>query len=93
MVLKLVSGDTSNYFEGVQIQVSLVDKVDADTIHKAADLDWNFRTIDERLTKSHVAHITGKDAAPSYSIMFDTQAYIMENGKTIDRIPHVSEII
>lgn len=92
MVLKIVSGSVANYFSGSHIQVSLIDKVDSDGC-KITGLSWDWRSIDEGLRMSRVAHITNLGAERSWSIMFDSEAFLMENGKTTDRFPAVSEII
>lgn len=92
MVLKIASDGTANYFSGSHVQVSLVNKVDSDGC-KTPGLPWDWRSINEDLPMSRVAHVTNLGAERSWSLMFDSEAFLMENGKTIDQFPAVSEII
>ncbi len=87
MILKIMVGGDHFYYEGDSIQVCwYASKKNAE----AAGIAWTFRATRDSVKACHVAHVIRGEIVEN--VLFDCQAYLMEGGKTIDRIPDISEI-
>jgi hypothetical protein len=79
MILKLMNGQTTCMFEGHYIQVTKVNKTDLPMFEGAG---WTYFCANENSEKFWVAHVNRLNGGDT--LYFDCEAYVMENGKTVD---------